>query len=86
MPSKVTHTRNLCSAFNPSKVHTHSSEHTLKHREHTPGAVGSHFCCSAREAVGGSVPSSRAPRRGVKGGESAGHSLYVLSKTCGLKI
>ncbi len=24
----VTHTRNLCSAFNPSKVRTHSSEHT----------------------------------------------------------
>ncbi len=24
----VTHTQNLCSAFNPSKVHTHSSEHT----------------------------------------------------------
>ncbi len=24
----VTHTRNSCSAFNPSKVHTHSSEHT----------------------------------------------------------
>ncbi len=30
-PSMVTHTLNLCSAFNPSKVHTHSSEHT-----HTP--------------------------------------------------
>ncbi len=30
-PSMVTHTRNLCSAINPSKVHTHSSEHT-----HTP--------------------------------------------------
>ncbi len=29
----VTHTQNLCSAFNPSKVHTHSSEHT-----HTPWA------------------------------------------------
>ncbi len=27
-PSMVTHTRNLCSTFNPSKVHTHSSEHT----------------------------------------------------------
>ncbi len=27
-PSMVTHTRNLCSAFIPSKVHTHSSEHT----------------------------------------------------------
>ncbi len=24
----VTHTRNSCSAINPSKVHTHSSEHT----------------------------------------------------------
>ncbi len=29
--SMVTHTRNLCSAFDPSKVHTHISEHT-----HTP--------------------------------------------------
>ncbi len=27
-PSMVTHTRNLCSAINPSKLHTHSSEHT----------------------------------------------------------
>ncbi len=27
-PSMVTHTRNLCSAFNPSKVRTDSSEHT----------------------------------------------------------
>ncbi len=30
-PSMVTHTRNLCSAFDPSKVHTHSSEHTHTH-------------------------------------------------------
>ncbi len=30
-PSMVTHTQNLCSAINPSKVRTHSSEHT-----HTP--------------------------------------------------
>ncbi len=29
LPSMVTHTRNLCSAFNPSKVHTHSSEQTF---------------------------------------------------------
>ncbi len=27
-PSMVTHTRNLCSAINPSKLHIHSSEHT----------------------------------------------------------
>ncbi len=50
----VTHTRNLCSAFNPSKcTHTHT------HREHTPGTVGSYLCCSAQGAVGGSVPCSR---------------------------
>ncbi len=71
-PSMVTHTRNLCSAFNPSKVHTHSSEHahththtqqwTHTHREHTPGAVGSHLCCGARGAAGGSVSCSRAPQ------------------------
>ncbi len=30
-PSLVTHTRNLCSAFNPSKMHTLSSEHTHTH-------------------------------------------------------
>ncbi len=41
----VTHTQNLCSAFNPPKC-TLSSEHR-------PGAVGSH--CSAR----GAVPCSR---------------------------
>ncbi len=40
--SMVTHTRNLCSAFNPSKcTHTHSSEHT-----HTVGAVGGYLPCS----------------------------------------
>ncbi len=33
---------------------------------HTPGAVDSHLCCSARGAVGSSVPCSRAPRRGIK--------------------
>ncbi len=57
-PSMVTHTRNLCSAINPSKVHTHSSEHTHTPWTHTPGAVGSHLCCGARGAVGGSVPCS----------------------------
>ncbi len=68
-PSMVTHTQNLCSAFNPSKVHTHSSEH--KHCDHTPGAVGSRLCCGVRGAVGGSVPCSRTPRRDIEGGERA---------------
>ncbi len=33
-----------------------------KWREHTPGAVGSHLCCGALGAFGGSVPCSRAPQ------------------------
>ncbi len=61
-PSIVTHTRNLCSAFNPSKyTHTVVNTHTHTHREHTPGAVGSQYC-GARGAVGGSLPCSRAPQ------------------------
>ncbi len=40
-PSMVTHTLNLCSAFNSSKC-----KHT--HHEHTPRAVGNHLCCSTR--------------------------------------
>ncbi len=32
---------------------THTAVNTHTHREHTPGAVGSHLCCSARGAVGG---------------------------------
>ncbi len=76
----VTHTRNSCSAFTHPSAHTHSSEHTHTvnptQLEHTPGAVGSHLCCGARGAVGGSVPCSRAPRRGIEGGERA---LYIHS-------
>ncbi len=34
----VTHTRNLRSAFNPSKMHTHTAVNT--HTPWTPGAVG----------------------------------------------
>ncbi len=38
-PSMVTNTRNLCSAFNPSTVHTHSSEYT---HTHTVNTVNTH--------------------------------------------
>ncbi len=60
-PSMVTHTQNLCSAFNPSKCTracTHTHTHT--HREQLGVrclAQGSHLS------------------RGIEGGESAGHSL-----------
>ncbi len=40
----------------------HTQQWTHTHREHTPGAVGSHLCCVARGAVGGLVPCSRAPQ------------------------
>ncbi len=66
-PSMVTHTQNSCSAFDPSKVHTHSCEHT-------PGAVGSHLCCGPRGAFGGSVLAQGHLSRGIEGGESAVHS------------
>ncbi len=41
---------------------THTAVNTHTHREHIPGAVGSHLCCGARGAVEGSVPCSRAPQ------------------------
>ncbi len=50
------HSLCLCSllpGMTGHKKHTHSSEHT--HCEHTPGAVGSHLCCGAWGAVGGSM-------------------------------
>ncbi len=59
----VTHTRNSCSAINPSRVHTHTVN---THPEQwatiyavAPGeqlGVRCHLCCGARGAVGGSVP------------------------------
>jgi len=58
-PSMLTHTRNSCSAFTHPKC-THRAVNTHTHREHTPGAVGSHLCWGAQGAVVGSVPCSRA--------------------------
>ncbi len=48
----------------------HTQQWTHTHREHTPEAVGSHLCCGARGAVGGSVPCSRAPQYEKKSMES----------------
>ncbi len=75
----VTHTQNLYSAINSSKVHTYSSEHT-------PGAVGIHLCCGAQGAVEGSVLCPRAPRCGIEGGESAVHSLSPPTIPASLRL
>ncbi len=75
-PIIVTHTRNLCSAFNPSKwTHIHTHTHTHTHHEHTPRAVGSQ-CCGARGAVGvRCLAQGYHLSRGIEDRETAGHSL-----------
>ncbi len=66
----VTHTQNLCSAFNPSKVHTHSSEHTNTHCEH----IGQPFYAAAPgEHLGVQCLAQGHLNRGIEGEASAGH-------------
>ncbi len=79
-PSMVTHTLNLCSAFNPSMcTHTHTvvNTHTLTHTHththtRTPGAVGSHIAVVPRKhlCVRCLVQGSHLSH-GIEGGESA---------------
>ncbi len=80
-PSMVTHTRNSCSAFYPSKC-THTQQWTRTHCEHTPRAVGSHLCCGAREQLGVQclVQGSHLSNV-IEGGESAVHSLTIPART-----
>ncbi len=75
-PSMVTHTRNSCSAFNPSKVHTHSSEHTHTHTVNTHleqwAAI---YAVAPGEQLGVRCLAQEHLIRGIEGGESAVHSL-----------
>ncbi len=73
-PSMVTHTRNLCSAFNPSKVHTHSSEHTHTVNTH-PEQWAAIYAAAPGEQLGLRCLAQGQPGRGIEGGESAVHSL-----------
>ncbi len=52
MAHMVTHTRNLCSAFNPSTVHTHSSEHTNTMNTH-PEQWAAIYVAAPGEQFGG---------------------------------
>ncbi len=73
---------NLCSAINPSKVHTHSSEHT-----HTPGAVGSHLRCGSPGSswrFGGLAQGHLS--HSIEGGESAVHSLPHLQSLPDMRL
>ncbi len=72
--SMVTHTQNLCSAFNPSKC-THTVVNTHTHT-HTPVAVGSHIAAAPGEQLGvRCLAQGSHLSRGIEGGESAGYSL-----------
>ncbi len=70
----MTHTRNLCSAFIPSKVHTHSSEHTHTMNTH-PEQWAAIYAAAPGEKLGVRCLAQGHLSRGIEGGESAGHSL-----------
>ncbi len=69
----VTHTRNLCSAFNPSKVHTHSSEHT--HTVNTHPEQWAANAAAPGEQLGVRCLAQGHLSRGIEGEESALHLL-----------
>ncbi len=79
----VTHTRNLCSAFNPSKcthtavsseqTHTHTRTHTVNTPPEQWAAI---YAAVPGEQLGFRCLAQRSHlSRGIEGGESAGHSL-----------
>ncbi len=73
-PSMVTHTRNSCSAYNPSKVRTHSSEHTHTVNTH-PEQWAAIYAAAPGEQLGVRCLAQGHLSRGIEGGESAVHSL-----------
>ncbi len=71
-PSMVTHTRNLCSAFNPSKcTHTAvSSEQTHTHTVNThPEQWAAIYVAVPGEQLGGQCLAQGHLSRGIEGGE-----------------
>ncbi len=73
-PSMVIHTLNSCSAFNPSKLHTHSSEHTHTVNTH-PEHWAAIYAAAPGEQLGVQCLAQGHLSRSIEGGESAVHSL-----------
>ncbi len=72
-PSMVTHTRNLCSVFNPSKEHTQQWTHTR--------SSGQPFMLQRPlEQLGVRCLVQEHLSRGIDGGESTGYSLPPTDK------
>ncbi len=65
-PSMVTHTLNLCSAFNPSYVHTYSSEHPHTAVNTHPEQWTAIYAAAPREQLGVRCPWHLS--RGIEGG------------------
>ncbi len=84
-PSMVIHTQNLCSAFNPSKVHTHRSEHTHTHTHtpwtHTRSSGQPFYAAAPGEQLGVRCLAQGHLSRDIEGGESAVHSLPPPTST-----
>ncbi len=70
----VTHTQNLCFAFNPSKVYTHSSEHTHTVNTHPEQWAAIHAAAPG-EQLGVRCLAQGCLSRGIEGGENTVHSL-----------
>ncbi len=72
----MTHTQNLCSAFNPSKVH-HTAVNTHTVNTHT---VNTHTYPEQWAAIYAAAPGEQLGHlsRGIEGVESAGYSLPHL--------
>ncbi len=77
----MTHTRNLCSAFIPSKGHTHSSEHTHTVNTH-PEQWAAIYAAAPGEQLGVRCLAQGHLSRGIEGGESAVHSLPPTYNSC----
>ncbi len=69
-PSMVTHTWNLCSTFNLSKVHTHT--HTVNTHPEQWAAI---YAVAPGEQLGVRCLAQGHLSRGIEGGESAVHLL-----------
>ncbi len=78
-PSMVTHTRNLCSANNPSKVHTAVNKNTLW----THTAI---YAATPVEQLGVRCLAQGHLSRAIEGGKSAVHSLPPPTIPAGLKL
>ncbi len=82
----VTHTQDLCSEFNPNKVHKHTAVNTHTLNTH-PEQWAAIYAAAPGEQLGvRCLAQGQGPRRGIEGGESAVDSLPPSTITAGLRL